>query len=98
MSAKYTYKVEVQTDGKWVYILDGSKDFCMGYLTRTVEYSPRLAMRVIRSDGKVIDSIEKSDEVQIGMVASWPTPEQYEAAARRALAAAEEIRKFKSRR
>ena len=98
MSAKYTYKVEVQIDGKWVYMLDGSKDFCMGYLTRAVEHSPRLAIRVMRSDGKVIDSIEKSDEVQIGMVASWPTPEQYEAAARRALATAEEIRKFKARK
>ena len=98
MSAKYTYKVEVQTGGQWIYILDESRDFCMGYMTRAVEYSPRLAMRVIRSDGKVIDSIEKSDDVQIGMVAGWPTPEQYESAARRATATAEEIRKFKVRK
>lgn len=93
MSAKYRYKVEVQTGDQWIYIVDASRDFCMGYMTRAAEYSPRLAMRVIRHDGKVIGSIEKSDDVQIGMVASWPRPEQYEAAARRALATAEQIRK-----
>lgn len=98
MSAKYTYKVVVQVADQWIRIADASKDFCMGYMHRSSEYSPRLAMMVVRSDGKVIDSIERSDEVSIGMVASWPTPEQYEAAARRAMSTAEEIRKFRARK
>lgn len=93
MSAKYTYKVLVQIGDQWIRLVEDSKDFCMGYMHRSSEYSPRLAMRVVRSDGKVIDFIERSDEVQIGMVASWPRPSQYEAAARRALATAEQIRK-----
>lgn len=93
MSAKYTYKAEVHTGGSWYRLFEMPKDYCLGYIGRARESSPRLAMRVIRSDGVVIDSIEKSDDVQIGMVASWPRPEQYEAAARRALATAEQIRK-----
>ena len=90
---KHTYRLEVQTGGSWYRLFENSRDFCMGYLNRSAESSPRLAMRVMRGDGVLIDQIAMSDSVSIGMVAGWPTAEQYRQAACRALAAAEEIEK-----
>lgn len=97
MSAKYTYRLEVQSGGQWVRLFERSKDFCLGYMERANEFTPRVAMRIVRSDGKVIDQIQMSDTVFIGMVAGWPTPEQYRQAAYRALANAEELQKIRDR-
>lgn len=88
---KHTYRLEVRTGNSWYRLFENSRDFCMGYLTRAMESSPRLAMRVMRGDGVLVDQIAMSDSVSIGMVAGWPTAEQYRQAAHRALAAAEEI-------
>jgi hypothetical protein len=54
--------------------------------------SPRLAHRIVKPEGKVVREIEEGTEVRIGQVAGWPTAEQYEAAAKRALERAEAIR------
>lgn len=77
---------------KWVTLFTETRDFCLGYLTHAGYSQPRNAMRIVRSDGKVINEIKLSDEVNIGMIASWPTPEQYESAAKRALEQASIIR------
>jgi len=57
---------------------------------------PRLHLRLVRSDGKIMDEIEAHDDVGIGQVAGWPTAEQYESAAERALERARKIRERKS--
>ena len=92
--SKYTYAVEVMYIGKWRPIVpDAARGYCMGYLdARRDGWTPRLAMRVTRSDGKVIEDLQAVDEVSIGMVAGSATAEQYEDAASRALDRAEAIR------
>jgi len=46
----------------------------------------------MRSDGKVMQELPAVTDASIGMVAGWPTPEQYEYAARRAIEQAARIR------
>lgn len=96
---KHTYQVVVYGVGKmgWLSILQGSRDFCLGYLHAKENLSPRLAHRVIRSDAKVIAGISASDEVSIGQFAGYPAPEQYEQAAERAMAFAAAIREREKR-
>lgn len=98
MAVKHTYRVEVKDGYGWVSLygyIDVSHDFAMGYLFgRQDTPSPRLAMRVVRSDDKVIDMREANDDVGIGMIVGFPTPEQYEDAAARALEKADRIRKM----
>jgi len=47
---------------------------------------------MVRSDGKIVDEVQAFDDVGIGQVAGWPTAEQYELAAERALEKAKKIR------
>ena len=54
--------------------------------------SPRLAHRIMKPSGEILDEFEERTEVSIGQVAGWPTPEQYEAAAKRALERADAMR------
>lgn len=90
---KYTYTVESFYLEKWAPIIRGeSRDYCLGYFDRTQEFSPRNAYRVVRSDGKVMAERKGDADVSIGMIAGWPTPEQYEGAAQRALDQAKRIR------
>lgn len=89
---KYTYSVEAFFIDKWVKLLTDTRDFCSGYITACQYDSPRNAYRLMRSDGKVIAELKAATEVCIGMVAGWPAPEQYEAAAKRALDQAARIR------
>jgi hypothetical protein len=56
------------------------------------DYSPRCAMRLMRSDGKIIEELAADEDVGIGMIAGWPTAEQYELAAAKALQRAHIIR------
>ena len=53
---------------------------------------PRVHLRMVRSDGKIIREITEHDDVGIGMIAGFPTAEQYERAAERALERAKKIR------
>lgn len=93
----HRYHLEMQAfDGEWFTpagLEEEQRGFLLGYMFgRADGPPPRLAMRVVRSDGKVVDERPADTEVSIGMVAGWPTPEQYEAAAERALATAAKIR------
>jgi hypothetical protein len=82
---------------KWVKLFTDTRDFCSGYLTHAQHSSPRNAMRIVRSDGKIVFDSPESEDVSVGMIASWPTPEQYECAAERALKEAARIREFEKR-
>jgi hypothetical protein len=92
MKSKYTYSVESYFIDKWVKLFTETRDFCSGYLNHAAYNHPRNAMRMIRSDGKVMVELKEDADVSVGMVASWPTPEQYESAAKRALEQAARIR------
>lgn len=92
LMASHTYKLESNYLGEWHKIKDGSLQYLQGYLDARKDASPRLAYRLMRSDGKVIEEIAAREDVSIGMVAGWPTAGQYEAAAERALAKAKAIR------
>jgi len=100
--SKYTYSFEVLLDDKWFRpfgMADTQLGFLRGYaMGRNDTAAPRLAMRVIRSDGRVMDEYAAATEVNIGLIAGWPTPEQYEEAAKRALATAGRIREANKRR
>lgn len=89
---KYTYTVQSYYLGEWIDIVRDTRDFCAGFLHARKDYAPRNAYRVRRSDGKVIAESPASDDVSVGQVAGWPTPEQYEAAAKRAMDQAARIR------
>ena len=93
--ASYCVQVE-QRSGKWITIMTGSRDYCLGFFRGRLGFSPRLAQRVLRliseKPSKVIIESASSGEVHIGQIAGFPSAEQYEAAAAKALAAAQDIR------
>lgn len=90
---KYSYTVQSFYCGQWLSIVrDETRDFCLGYLSAKKHQAPRLAHQLVRSDGQVIDVLPAAEDVEIGQIAGWPTPEQYEAAAQRAFDQAARIR------
>lgn len=89
---KHTYTIESFHLGEWRKVMSESKDFCLGYLARAQYDHPRPELRIVRSDGRIIPMLKESTDVCVGMIAGWPTPEQYEAAAKRALEQAAIIR------
>lgn len=95
---KYTYSVEVRMEstGRWHAIIKGeTRDFCTGYILAMRDAPPpRLAHRMVRSDGQVTRQGEYDERVGIGMIAGMPSPEQYEAAAKRALEQAAHLRMY----
>jgi len=94
---KYTYSIESYSTTKWVKLFTDTRDFCAGYLSHAQYDYPRNAKRIVRSDGKVMAEIKANDEVSVGMIASYPTPEQYERAASVALEKAARIREADAR-
>ena len=96
MAEKYTYNIETQHHtGEWVKLCTHVPlSWARGFVDCAREFSgqPRLAMRIIRSDGRVLEEMERRDDVAIGACAGWPEPEQYERAAARALETAAKIR------
>ncbi len=89
---KYEYYLETFVIGKWLKILQGSLQYCQGFLDARKDYSPRPAYRLMRSDGRVMEEVPAREDVKIGLIAGWPTAEQYEAAANEALERAKVIR------
>jgi hypothetical protein len=88
-----SYRIESKYKGEWVKVTSASAQWCRGWLARSRNASPCPAFRLVReSDGKVFDEHAERTEVSIGQVAGWPTAEQYEAAAERALVEARRIR------
>lgn len=92
---KYTYSVETFYLNQWVALIkDEQRGFAHGYFfgRKDTVIGPRLECRFIRSDGKVIDSYPATNDVSLGMIAGFPSPEQYEQAAEKALKTAKQIR------
>lgn len=94
---KHTYSVQAHYLGSWHDIVRDTRDFCLGFLHARKDYAPRNAYRLIRGDGKVMNELPAADDVEIGQVAGWPTPEQYEGAAQRAIAQAARIREQRAK-
>lgn len=90
---KHTYTVQTFYCGSWMSLFSETRDFCLGFLEAKKDYAPRNAYRIMRSDGKVALDLPAYEDVAIGQIASYPTAEQYESAAKRALEQAERIRK-----
>lgn len=90
---KHTYHIECPFGGEWTpFIKDCPRSYCEGYMDAMRGQAPRLHLRLVRSDGKVVDEVLANDEVNIGQVAGWPTAGQYERAALEALQRAAKIR------
>jgi len=94
--SSYTYHIEcpyMDDADNFVPFLRGmSRGYCNGYLDAMRGQTPRVHLRTVRSDGKVIDEVLPYNDVSIGQVAGWPTAQQYEGAAARALETAAKIR------
>lgn len=94
--AKADHAFQVQHNDRWITVATGSRDYCLGFFQARLAFSPRLAQRVLQrlnlDPSKVIADSPSEEDVHIGQVAGFPTAEQYEAAAARALAAAQHIR------
>ena len=86
------YQIEVFNLNKWVILARASRAYCEGYFDARKDYSPRLAYRVVRPDGSIMDESAARDDVSIGQIAGFPTAEQYEQAGRRAFEMAKVIR------
>ena len=88
--------VEVLRGDEWIKIVWGSTQYCLGFFDARKDVAPRPAMRMVRhrpkKDPLVVDSCPARDDVNIGQVAGFPSPEQYERAANRALEMAQHIR------
>lgn len=98
--AKYTYQIESFWNEEWWKVISGPKTFLEGYLfaVRDMMKGPRNEYRLLRIDkesgeAKVIEELSAQPEAWLGMVAGWPTPQQYRAAAQRALDSAERVEK-----
>ena len=90
---KYSYSIQCPCLNDWnSFIKDEIKSYCDGYMDAMKGEMPRLHLRMVRSDGKIIREITEHDDVGIGMIAGFPTAEQYERAAERALERARKIR------
>lgn len=96
--AKYKYYLEIYCLDKWMQIADETRDYCLGYFNASKDQCPRNAIRIRRSDGKILDELKAFDDVCLGMIAGYPTAEQYEFAANRALEKAKIIRERNSKR
>ncbi len=90
--SKYTYRIEVLYQGSWVKTAEVSRQYGEGYLQCHRETpGPRIAMRLVRSDGKVVDEGRTLEDASLGMIAGFPTPLQYIEAAQRAVVQAAEV-------
>ena len=89
---KYDYYIETFSCGGWIKMLHGSRQYCQGFLDARKDYSPSSPYRLMRPDGKVIERVLAREDVSIGQVAGWPTAEQFERAADKALERAKAIR------
>ena len=95
---KHTYSIETLFGDKWMPLIKGEYlQYCLGWLDYAQDEAPRPAYRLVRSDGKILKLLAEREDVCIGMVAGFPTAEQYEAAAQRALDKAAVIRENEKR-
>lgn len=95
--SKHIYAIEYRQseDQGWKGLFlyrDVPKTWAEGWLAHHRNApGPRLGLRLVRSDGKVLEEVSGREDVSLGMVAGWPTWEQYVAAAIRALDTAAQV-------
>ena len=97
--SKHSYYLETYHNDAWVqHPWTVGLEYGRGYIAHRRESpGPRLAMRLVRDDGRVMDDAPGLADASIGIVAGWPTEAQYRAAARRADAAADEVARVRAR-
>lgn len=98
---RHTYRLEVDDNGTWVPLTGGAcgREFGIGYVFACRERpGPKLGIRLTRGDGKVVEEAPGTTEASIGLVAGFPTAEQYRRAAARCIARAEAIERLTERR
>ena len=85
--ARHTYRMEAQDHGRWVVIMgEVGLEYGRGWLAHHRQLpGPRLAIRLVRSDGREVDSVSRDEEASIGMHAGTPTADDYRAAAARCI-------------
>lgn len=95
------YRIEMYTPkGRCVRVVqDDSLRYLQGWMAHHREsLGVRLRAQLIRErDGRVMEEVTGCEDEGVGMVAGWPSPEQYEAAAERAAAKAAEVRARRAR-
>lgn len=92
------WSVQVFGFGKWRQLFTERQAWAEGYIAHHRDaHGPKIAMRIIDAHGQVRAEVEAVEDVSIGMIAGWPTAEQYELAAERALAKARAIRAAEQR-
>lgn len=82
------YHIEVFDGTRWVRAAGSCvpKLYGEGYIQAHRDSpGPRLALRLVRDDGKVICEAPALKDASIGAVAGWPTAGQYLRAAKRAV-------------
>lgn len=78
---------DIDAEG-WMTVTTGSRHYCDGWLDARRSWVPRPESRVVRlSDGKVMLHHGANDAAPIGMVAGFPSAEQYIRGARVCLSA-----------
>jgi hypothetical protein len=93
MKHEYHLECDFAFDKQWHTFKKGiSKNYGHGYIDAMRDQYPRLALRMVDSGGRIMDSVNAASDVSVGMIAGWPTAEQYEVAAQRALEKAAHIR------
>ena len=91
--SKYTYGIQCAYGGGWnLFIKEETRDYCEGYMRRAIDDLPRNHLQMVRNDGKVMMELKAYEDVGIGQIAGFPTPEQYERAANVALEKAARLR------
>lgn len=93
--ARHTYRLQaLHPSLGWQDLAGGQtgREYGLGYIAARCEApGPRVAVRLVRDDGHVVDAAPGIEGASIGAVAGWPTAEQYRRAAERCLALARAI-------
>ena len=98
-SPKHNYRLEIFVRDAWRTIVVGRLAYLEGWLDAARERpGPRPALRLVRSDGRVMAEAGAKINVSIGQVVGFATPEQYEAAAAVELETARQLREHEQRR
>lgn len=89
---RHYYHLETDLYGKVAKFKTGQLNYLAGWMDAMRGRGPTSEIRLVRSDGKIVDTIEANDKVDIGMIAGFPTVEQYERAYNDAIMRAKLIR------
>lgn len=66
----------------WLKVVEGGREYCIGYLHGRTESIPRPAMRVRRTkDDKIVEAWDASTSAPVGASCGWPSYQQLRTAA-----------------